>query len=56
MSLREIRVVLLEKNREWAERAARQLENVLVINTEYEDEETIKSEGLDRADLAITAF
>jgi trk system potassium uptake protein TrkA len=56
LSLQEKRVVLLEKDRERAERAARQLEDVLVINTGYEDEETIRSEGLDRADLAITAF
>ncbi|MRJ06207.1 MAG: portal protein [Epsilonproteobacteria bacterium] len=51
------RVVLLEKEKKKAQHASQILgEDVLVINSAYEDTEALVNEGLNRADLAITAF
>jgi len=52
----DLNVKILEKNEDEAEKAAEILgEDVMVINSSYEDEEMILNEGLQHSDIAITA-
>ena len=56
LSAMDLNVKILEKDEDEAERAAEILgEDVMVINSSYEDEEMILNEGLQHSDIAITA-
>ena len=56
LSAMDVNVKILEKDEDEAEKAAEILgEDVMIINSSYEDEEMILNEGLQHSDIAITA-
>ena len=56
LSAMDVNVKILEKDEDEAEKAAEILgEDVMIINSSYEDEEMVLNEGLQHSDIAITA-
>ena len=56
LSAMDLNIKILEKDTQDAKKAADMLDdNVLVLNSSYEDEEMLKSEGIHNSDIAITA-